>query len=363
MTEKNKTLFLALDTYSRVGGIQRFNQRLINMLKSLRGETGLTVLLMRDATKDIPTEAHSFIQGFGSSRLGFIKKALTEARKVRYVLLGHVNLLPLGFLIKLISPSTKIVLFVHGDEVWNSPPYRKMKIYEPLLARCVTQVASVSKYTAEIMSREFKLPIKRFTIFPNTVDPAISEDKREPEPPLILSVSRMDEHDHGKHLDSIIKAIPQLPTELSKARLVIAGDGVLRSELLALVAREGLTARVSLPGRVSDEELERLYSEASIFALPSSKEGFGIVYLEAWCHRLPVIASIYGAAPEVVTDGVDGFTIDPENIESLAGRLTLLLQDQSLRTRFSEQGVRKVREKYSTENLKMNIKKLFEGLS
>jgi phosphatidylinositol alpha-1,6-mannosyltransferase len=49
--------------------------------------------------------------------------------------------------------------------------------------------------------------------------------------------------------------------------------------------------------------------------LPSSKEGFGIVYLEAWQHGLPVICSSKGAPKEIVADGVDGFVVDPEDIQ------------------------------------------------
>ncbi|MDQ3007117.1 MAG: glycosyltransferase, partial [Chloroflexota bacterium] len=58
--------------------------------------------------------------------------------------------------------------------------------------------------------------------------------------------------------------------------------------------------------------------------VPSSYEGFGIVYLEGMCFGLPAVGTTAGAAGEIITDGVDGFLIGPEDVDLLAGRLKVI---------------------------------------
>ena len=69
--------------------------------------------------------------------------------------------------------------------------------------------------------------------------------------------------------------------------LEIVGDGVLRPGLESLAAQIGVERSVRFLGRLADEDLKNAYARASVFAMPSSKEGFGIVYLEAWQFGLP----------------------------------------------------------------------------
>lgn len=75
--------------------------------------------------------------------------------------------------------------------------------------------------------------------------------------------------------------------------------------------------------------------------MPSNKEGFGIVYLEAWQHGLPVICSSVGAPSEIISDGVDGYVIDPTNVPALADRLHDLLTQPGWRRRWANAAVRR----------------------
>lgn len=109
-------------------------------------------------------------------------------------------------------------------------------------------------------------------------------------------------------------------------------------------------------------KLETAYAKATVFALPSSKEGFGIVYLEAWQHRLPVICSSKGAAKEIVEDGVDGFVVDPEDIGLLADRLKFLLSDPERAKAMGESGRRKVEAHYLDPAFRRNLDGIIDGL-
>lgn len=350
-----RILFLGLETYGLFGGIQRFNQRLIAAAIRVSGGGNFFAVLSRDTTETIPPEVARVVCGTGVDRRLFILTALRESRKSDVILLGHVNLLPIGIFVKLLRPRLQLVLLVHGDEVWNDPVFRIRPWYELFLARFVSRIAAVSAYTARVMAVEYRLAPERFAVFPNTVDLNIDEFHVAEQPPYFLLVSRLDSHDNRKNVDQVIRAMARLPDHLSEARLEIVGDGVLRANLEKLVAAEGLEERVHFNGRATNTRLEVLYRGASVFVLPSTKEGFGIVYLEAWQHLLPVICANIGGAPEVVSDGIDGFVVDAENLEMLTNRMADLLSKPELAHSMGAAGASKLRERYSTEVLDRNF--------
>lgn len=88
--------------------------------------------------------------------------------------------------------------------------------------------------------------------------------------------------------------------------------------------------QVNWLGRVSDEELQTHLAAHDVLVVPSSYEGFGIVYLEALVYGLPVIATSAGAAHEIITDGREGFLVPPENPAALAQVIQKLLDDDAL---------------------------------
>jgi phosphatidyl-myo-inositol dimannoside synthase len=354
-------LFLALDTYGRIGGIQRFNQRVIAALAEISGDNGWkrpAVHIMRDGRADIPETAAAAIRAFGRRRLGFIVHSAVAALNCKILFLGHINLLPVGLICKLLSPRIKLVLFVHGDEVWNDPAYRRTRFYEPLMARALSRIASVSTFTACRMQKAFKLPAEAFTLFPN----AVKEIDRQPQKSgrNILTVARLDRHDRGKNIDALIKAMALLKRRNVECILQIVGEGPLKSELTLLARELAVEDRVEFLGRVSDARLAGIYAQASLFAMPSSKEGFGIVFLEAWLHGLPVICGTQDAAAEVITDGVDGYAVNPWDIEALAEKIAMLLDHPDMAAAMGEAGADKVRSRYLMEHFKGNLEKLME---
>jgi glycosyltransferase involved in cell wall biosynthesis len=105
--------------------------------------------------------------------------------------------------------------------------------------------------------------------------------------------------------------------------LVLAGAGPLEAELRASVAASGRNAQVHFPGVLQYSDLPMYYGLAGAFVLPSVSDQWGLVVNEAMAAGRPVlVSSRCGCAPDLVCDGENGFTFDPENIEALAGRLT-----------------------------------------
>lgn len=128
----------------------------------------------------------------------------------------------------------------------------------------------------------------------------------------------------------IVEAIAQLQpgaVQLSLAGSPQVEPGYAR-RLKKLVAKHGLQAHVHFLGYLQDEDLAALLRVSQVLALPSEYEGYGIAYLEGMGFALPAIGTRAGAAGEIISDGVDGFLIQPGDSPSLARRLDELHKDR-----------------------------------
>lgn len=353
-----RILFGALDTFSLVGGIQQFNQRVLSNLTALSQEAAgpaPVMCVMRDTIEHIPNGLRAVIIPFGPHRLGFIREIAMRARNSDILFLGHLNLLPVGYLAKKINPRLVLVVFVHGDDAWNDPTYRRRRIYDSFLLRSVDRVSSVSRYTAEVMGAEFSLSPNKFTILPNAIDPLAELPVPVKRQQTLLAVTRLAVHDKAKNLDTVFRALGHLRSRWPELRLEIVGDGTLRPQLESLAETLGVRGMVTFLGQISHEALREAYARASVFVLPSSKEGFGIVYLEAWQFKLPVICASEGAPKEVVSNEIDGFVIEPHDDEALAWRIDKLLRHPELANRMGKAGHDKVMTRYLNEHFRHNL--------
>jgi glycosyltransferase involved in cell wall biosynthesis len=149
-----------------------------------------------------------------------------------------------------------------------------------------------------------------------------------------------------KGLDLLVSALSQV--EGASVRLDLAGslefDPEFAAELRRRVDRLGLKDVVSFHGRVSDDELERLYLESDLFVMPSYYEGYGIVYAEAMRAGLPIIAQDAGAVREIVRAGENALLVPPDDPRALAEAITRLAGDGDMRNRFARRGLELARE-------------------
>ena len=112
-------------------------------------------------------------------------------------------------------------------------------------------------------------------------------------------------------------------------RLVLLGDGELRTQVESRIARQGLAGDVVLPGFQQYEALPAYYGLAGAFVHASATEQWGLVVNEAMAAGLPVIVSQRcGCAPDLVRNGVNGFTFDPGDVRQLADRMARVASEQ-----------------------------------
>ncbi|WP_149958903.1 glycosyltransferase family 4 protein, partial [Acinetobacter baumannii] len=119
------------------------------------------------------------------------------------------------------------------------------------------------------------------------------------------------------------------------AELTRAFRTVLESHPDARLVIAGSDTPLDLPncrvlGYMNARELSRHYSQSSIFCLPTKREPFGIAFVEAMMHRLPIVGTRVGAVPDMVEDGVNGFLVEPGQSDTLARVLCTLLDSPQL---------------------------------
>ena len=179
---------------------------------------------------------------------------------------------------------------------------------------------------------------------------------------VILTVARWAASERYKGADELIGALAPLSEDFPNIHLVAVGGGDDLPRLRKLAANLGVSSRVHFMEGLSREQTAACYAHADVFALPSTGEGFGLVFLEAMAFSKPIVAAAAGGATDVVEDGVNGFLAQPGDPESLRQILERLLRDESLRARLGACGAEIVGHKYQFDVFRSGLEKLLDEL-
>ncbi|MAS43508.1 MAG: colanic acid biosynthesis glycosyltransferase WcaL [Rhodobacteraceae bacterium] len=140
----------------------------------------------------------------------------------------------------------------------------------------------------------------------------------------------------------LLEAFAALRAAHPDATLTLVGDGTERAGLEAEAARLGLSEAVAFAGYRSQAEVADLLKTSDVFVLPSFAEGVPVVLMEAMAAGLPVIGPLVAGVPELVEDGISGFTVFPGDPAQLTDRLDRLFSDAAARTAMGAAGRAKV---------------------
>jgi glycosyltransferase involved in cell wall biosynthesis len=140
----------------------------------------------------------------------------------------------------------------------------------------------------------------------------------------------------------------------------LVGDGPDREPLEELAHDLGVARACFFVGYQTD--VAGYYGLFDAFFLPSVNEGTPVSAIEALASGTPVVANRVGGVPDVVRDAVDGFLVEPGDVEGAAERLAALAEDASLRRRLGESGSARVRERYSVDRLVDDVDRLYRAL-
>ncbi len=234
-----------------------------------------------------------------------------------------------------------VVLYAHGQELTVRPRLTRRVIRRP------TAVIAVSDHTRRTAERLGAAADRVRVIHPGIDEPVVQPQSRADVPPAVVVVARLEERYKGH--DVLLRAMGVVRTRVPDTRLHVVGDGSLRGELERLAAHAGVADITTFHGVVSDAERDELLRNSAVFAMPSrlddrgSGEGFGIVYVEAAAHGLPVVAGRVGGAVDAVVDGETGLLVDPEDDAAVADAIASLLLDRERALRIGNAGWRRAR--------------------
>lgn len=241
----------------------------------------------------------------------------------------------------------RLVLTFHGSEIlkFARSPWRR-RLARQLIHRA-TRVTTLTNYTQELLLTHFPEASGKLSLTPGALRTDLIVLPPKPAPLtgkiIVLTVGRL--HPRKGQLLTL-EALQMLAPEV-RARVeywIVGGQSKNNYEAtLRQTAGRRPDLTVRFLGNLPDDELSEVYDRADIFAMTSvnhghSIEGFGLVYLEASAHGLPVVAHDVGGVSEAVVDGVTGLLIPPYRPAQLAAAFEQLVFDATLRQRLGDAG-------------------------
>jgi phosphatidylinositol alpha-1,6-mannosyltransferase len=337
-----KVLFLYLKAFSFTGGIEKFNR---SFLKALH-ELSVDGFIDADASSsyDTVTDEKYFprnrFHGFGGRRKKFVFSAVLKCFRYDVVVIGHINLAVVACIMKKLRPSLKIVVVTHGIEVWKTHTKYKKQLLEQ-----ADTILSVSQFTKEkILEFNPGIDPARIKIFPNTIDPYFKAPAVFGKPEyllkrynlnsnaeILITVTRLSFSEKYKGYDNTISMMKEIIAANNNVRYLICGkaDDSEKERIVSLIKENDVSNKIILTGFVKDEELIDHYLLGDVFVMPSKKEGFGIVFIEALACGLKVIAGSKDGSVDALKNGELGMLIDPDNKEEVAVAISQSLRNNN----------------------------------
>ncbi len=214
-----------------------------------------------------------------------------------------------------------------------------MRLLYPRAAAVAVPLAAVGEELREVLG----LPRLRILVQPNPVLDArfaelVAQEPEiplpEPSVPLITATGRLDE---AKGFDDLIRAVALLPPVDPAPRLIIMGEGDLRTDLERLIGQLGLQDRVTLAGHVTNPYA--VMKHARLAVMSSRREGFGNVLIEAMACGVPVVATDCPVGPRVILEqGRYGLLVPVGDPPALAAAMTRILTDEELARSLAAKG-------------------------
>ncbi len=200
------------------------------------------------------------------------------------------------------------------------------------------------------------------TVIPNGLDPSAYNDVRyTPEyHKNVLYIGRLVFY---KNLNTVITSFKDVVGRLPGSKMYIVGEGPMRQKWQRLVSDMGLNGSIEFTGYVSEERKFELLSKCSGVLLPSFIEGFGLVLLESFAMKKPVLVADVKPCNEIVDDGVNGFILPVDSSHKWAEKISFLLNNEDACRKMGSHARDKLDAKYSLDSVLHRIESLYLCLS
>ena len=319
--------------YGAHGGIAQYNRDLFAAITAAQSNDQV-MILPRRAKKTCLDPIPHHVRQFETptSRLSYVMRALQIAASqpaTNIVFCGHLRLAGLAACIASFCRAG-LWLQVHGIEAWG----RLSWLVRNVMGKA-DLVTAVSRFTRDkVLGQWASCDPCKIKVLPNTIRSEFSPGSKSV--PLLerynlrgrrvlLSVSRLAKEERYKGHDRVIAALPRLRATDPDLIYLIVGRGDDLERLRNLTLQVGQEDHVCFAGDVPAQELPNFYRTADVFVMPSTGEGFGIVFLEAAACGLPVVGGNLDGSWDALREGHLGFAIDPLSEDELVSAIVRAL--------------------------------------
>jgi phosphatidyl-myo-inositol dimannoside synthase len=352
------------------GGVQRAGRHVAAVAAAYGAEHGIPCrfLSLNDpqGLHTVRVGSNEFsVSGYARSKSQFVLAAMRAAgRRPQLLIALHPHLAPVIWLMKQRARKCRSIVFAHGIEVWRPLGWPR----GPALRRA-DLVIGPSADTVQHLISDQRIPIAKTRQLPWGLDPEFETRLRTPTKSarpeslpagarIILTVGRWDPAERYKGADTLISALPNVLRIVPETALVLVGGGEDRPRLEKLAAETGVAEQTRFLSGLTADDLFACYANCDIFALPSSGEGFGFVFLEAMALSKPVIGGAHGGIPDVVQDGVTGLLVPHGEVGRLTAALLSLLANPERSLHMGASGLARVRATYTFEHFQSRLTQL-----
>lgn len=333
-----KIHFLILSAFKFTGGLEKFNRAFMKALSDISSEQEFE-LFVKSSHDELPDDRYiskNKFKGFRGNKIKFAISCLAEAIKMDLVFIGHINLAPVAILLKILNPKIKLVLIGHGIEIWS-----KQIFFKKILLNLAYKILAVSNFTKNQIVTNNKIEANKIIVFHNTLDPYFEIPQTSEKPDyllnrygidkstkVILTISRINHFEGYKGYNKVLETLPTVIKEVPNVKYILCGKytAVEGKRLKDKAKYLGVEQNFILPGFIEEKELTDHYLLADVFVLPSKKEGFGIVFIEAAACGAPVIAGNQDGSVDALLNGKLGKLINPDNENEISETIIEVLK-------------------------------------
>ncbi|MGF1460392.1 MAG: glycosyltransferase family 4 protein [Leptolyngbyaceae cyanobacterium] len=365
--------FVFLQVFSFEGGIQSYLKDVLTAYLNEPTAPPADVFLLRDHGECTNPLAGDKIQfhylDHPNPALGRLNLAFQLIRHLarypyQHFICGHVRLLPL------VSPLCEFfgvpyTAIIYGKEVWQTTPALQRRALQQ-----ADRIWGNSRYSRDLACAANDLDPQKFSMLPCVVDgetftpgppnPELIEQYGLKNCRVLMTVARLWSGDIYKGVDVTIRALPKILRAFPDVKYLVVGRGDDQPRLAKLAQDLGVADRVVFAGFIPDQRLVEHYRLADAYVMPS-KEGFGIVYLEAMACGVPTLSGDDDGSADPLQDGKVGWRVPYRDPVAVAQACIEILQGEDQRCD-SEWLRQQTLEHFSPQSLQCTLSKAVKAL-
>ena len=236
--------------------------------------------------------------------------------------------------------------------VWLAPFFEKLMI--KLRYDCIHTVSEATR--EDLLKFGAKKPIH---VIHNAIESTQASNTKQ-NPLQFAYVGRLVFY---KNLEVAIKAVDIARKTESEIKLVIVGSGPHRKTLEEMARKNGLEKNIEFKGYVTAEEKSKIIAESSAFVFPSLCEGFGLVILEAYEQKKPVLVSNIRPMSDIVSDGTTGYVLDPHDEKAWAQCILDIIKNPNQASAIGQNGYQRLMTSYNQESMYQKVVRMYQEVN